>query len=1025
MTEFLARILTVALMVGTVVFTNPILPIFAEEVATPPAETPAPSGESTTVPDAASTSGTSGGTASGDAVIVTGDAASVGDTTTSANTNDTNVGGGTTGGTTGGIPVGATPVPSETTTTTTNDNTAAAATDSTVTANTGNNTADASAGVGNGGGSNNQVTTAGTEEHAGASASAGGGNATVVTGNAYAAANVINVLNTNIFNSNGFFLFLNSFFGGGTLDLSKLDFLSAPESAPTGTTYCSLGGCPEGGASYVMMNNNTATIDNAVVVRSNTGGNAAAGDGNATIATGNAYAAANVVNVANSNFVDSNYLLLSFNNFGNMDGDIVLPNSDFFAKYFHGGALSTGASNTVTNTNTAAVTNTVGVTADTGNNSASSNGGNAVIATGNSSANGAVTNLINTNEFGGDKVFMLFRVFGNWAGNIYNAPAGIEWAPTATGVELFSIDTDTAGGSANPLQNLKSLNSNSATVKNDVQVYALTGDNRVDAGTGNGTVVTGDAYAAANVTNVVNTNVVGRNWIFAIFNIFGDFNGSISFGRPDLWLGAVADSNGHPYGPGQDVTYTFTVTNHGDADASNVHLKAAFNHNLLQFMDGDEWDLGALAKNQTVEVVKHAKVTGSLGVGDTPIPVDASVSLHESDADMTDNYEEVTIVGQYYPTGMIGAVRPGPETPDPIWKLKKTVSTPTTVASSTVDYAIQILNDGGPAYNAVLFDSVTDSDGDVVFEQSWDLGMVQANEEINVTYSVFFHDNIPAGVYTNHAFIRALGRSPAPQYAVSKDSGVVSAVVTITAPVAEGADQPEVVLAPEEPRSCDQYIYESIRSGARNNPEEVRKLQNFLNKFAGFTGIGETGIYDKATEAAVKKFQEENTDEVLSPWGLDGPTGYVYITTRKKINDIYCQGQAEFPLSDGEVTEINGFKGYLMSLRALRIKGSESVLRMPPASVTNPVPVPEEFEGSPSPTTSSETAPSVVESATTSLIGTTSAIFGKVASTALDSIAGAAGSLDNLRQWLASMAGSLRNILSSLMVSHENTLGSL
>ena len=40
------------------------------------------------------------------------------------------------------------------------------------------------------------------------------------TGDAFAYANIINVVNTNILNSNGFLFFLNSLFGNGTLDLN-------------------------------------------------------------------------------------------------------------------------------------------------------------------------------------------------------------------------------------------------------------------------------------------------------------------------------------------------------------------------------------------------------------------------------------------------------------------------------------------------------------------------------------------------------------------------------------------------------------------------------------------------------------------------------------------------------------------------------------------------------------------------------------------------------------------------------------
>jgi hypothetical protein len=96
--------------------------------------------------------------------------------------------------------------------------------------------------------------------------------------------------------------------------------------------------------------------------------------------------------------------------------------------------------------------------------------------------------------------------------------------------------------------------------------------------------------AAANIVNIANTNVVGRNWILAIFNIFGDFNGDISFGKPDLWVGARAEVPADLHG-GSCFTYDLTVTNFGDARASNVVLDASFDK-ALQVFDSFDEDMG-------------------------------------------------------------------------------------------------------------------------------------------------------------------------------------------------------------------------------------------------------------------------------------------------------------------------------------------------------------------------------------------------------------------------------------------------
>lgn len=96
--------------------------------------------------------------------------------------------------------------------------------------------------------------------------------------------------------------------------------------------------------------------------------------------------------------------------------------------------------------------------------------------------------------------------------------------------------------------------------------------------------------------------------------------------------------------------------------------------------------------------------------------------------------------------------------------------------------------------------------------------------------------------------------------------------------------------------SCDQFLTAYIRSGQANDLGQVARLQYFLNEFEG-ASLTVNGVYDAATLAAVNAFQSKYASEVLTPWGISGPTGYVYFTTRKKINELYCKGTNQFPLT--------------------------------------------------------------------------------------------------------------------------------
>ena len=123
------------------------------------------------------------------------------------------------------------------------------------------------------------------------------------------------------------------------------------------------------------------------------------------------------------------------------------------------------------------------------------------------------------------------------------------------------------------------------------------------------------------------------------------------------------------------------------------------------------------------------------------------------------------------------------------------------------------------------------------------------------------------------------------------------------------------VLGTVTQTSCGQYLHEFIKFGANNNTAEVRKLQTFLNQFEG-NDLAVNGVYDGATFAAVVAFQNKYSGDVLSPWGLKNDTGYVYLTTRKKINEIYCNYQLPFPLTAAQQAEVNQFRTYLESLEA-------------------------------------------------------------------------------------------------------------
>lgn len=86
---------------------------------------------------------------------------------------------------------------------------------------------------------------------------------------------------------------------------------------------------------------------------------------------------------------------------------------------------------------------------------------------------------------------------------------------------------------------------------------------------------------------------------------------------------------------------------------------------------------------------------------------------------------------------------------------------------------------------------------------------------------------------------------------------------------------------------CNLAIETYMRVGHRNDPVQVKILQNFLNGYMN-SGLIEDGIYGPMTANAVNNFQLKHADNVLKPWGLDGPTSIFYKTTLIQAKNLMC-----------------------------------------------------------------------------------------------------------------------------------------
>ena len=94
---------------------------------------------------------------------------------------------------------------------------------------------------------------------------------------------------------------------------------------------------------------------------------------------------------------------------------------------------------------------------------------------------------------------------------------------------------------------------------------------------------------------------------------------------------------------------------------------------------------------------------------------------------------------------------------------------------------------------------------------------------------------------------------------------------------------------------CGLYLDDFLKMGKKNNKDEVKKLQTFLNDYLKLKPkLAVNGIFGIQTYKAVLKFQEQESDYVIKPWvgvtlkDSKKGTGWVYKTTVTRINNIMC-----------------------------------------------------------------------------------------------------------------------------------------
>lgn len=150
------------------------------------------------------------------------------------------------------------------------------------------------------------------------------GSAEIISGNAESVVNVVNLINANFINTIFKYFYIN------TLGIWVGDFLGWMDEPPTSDSNITISSSTPIQSDSNCINcssgsiggTNIASVTNNIDVLSNTGLNTLESNSSGNISTGNAYSSVSLVNIVNSNFINSSGFIGFINIFGSLVGDV-------------------------------------------------------------------------------------------------------------------------------------------------------------------------------------------------------------------------------------------------------------------------------------------------------------------------------------------------------------------------------------------------------------------------------------------------------------------------------------------------------------------------------------------------------------------------------------------------------------------------------------------------------------------------------------------------------------------------------
>jgi hypothetical protein len=445
-----------------------------------------------------------------------------------------------------------------------------------------------------------------------------------LTGNAVTMANLINLLQSSWNQDNGdLATFIANIDGDVVGDLTIDPGATGPSSTNnyTNNQDNNLKVVADGKAEITNDITLDASSGDASVSQNTKGGDATSGD---------AKAIANILNLINSSIASGHSFMGVLNINGNLDGDILMPDSMLSNLI----ASSTGpnSSNDVTETENNTlhanlttnnqINNNVTASAESGKATVGSNTSAGSAKTGNADTKITLLNLTGRKVIAKDAVLVFVNVFGKWTGLIMDAPTGT----TAAAITGPNSQNSTAITKNNNLD-IDSTENN--TITNNINVKAKTGDASVTENGTAGSATTGDAEAIVNIGNIVDSDFSLSDWFGVLFiNVFGSWNGSFGVNTEAGNTKNAATAGSGTAGAGPNGFFGFIPTQAQEAAQTAVN---SFNYPVSGAVGAGSGGTPAAtlasAKKGLETGAQKAAVAPAKAAGNSPILMITAISM--------------------------------------------------------------------------------------------------------------------------------------------------------------------------------------------------------------------------------------------------------------------------------------------------------------------------------------------------------------------------------------------------------------